>query len=168
MPCAKRAIPVPLSDRSSTSFTHSKTALIRVKRLEIDDSLRIQKLALYQAASQCQRSIDNFWKRLQKLQPRLQPNGTNSKLKDGWAKIKWAVCKKEDLQNFRAEIRGHTSSIDILLLIVNMEATTIQSDRQSQQQKSLAGMVQGFLSQVMGKLGAIADSVSQTLQQGIK
>lgn len=143
-----------------------ESALLRVKRLDLDESQNVEKLALYQAASQCQRTIDAFWKKVQKYQPHLQEGGTNSRIRDGWAKIKWAVCKKDDAETFRAEIRGHTSSIDILLLTVHMNATTIDSRKQDMQHKGLAGKIQDLSFQAMGKLRAIADGVAQSVQQG--
>ena len=55
------------SSHASTSFRSLidelsvlETALVRVKRHDIDDSHNVNKLALQQAASQCQRNIDNF------------------------------------------------------------------------------------------------------------
>lgn len=143
-----------------------ESVLLRVKRLDLDDCRNVDKLALQQAASQCQRTIDLFWKKMQKYQPHLQQVGTDLKIKDNWAKIKWAVCKKDDLATFQAQIRGHTSSIEILLLTVHMEATTIDARRQNSQHKSLASKIQDLSYQAIGRLSAIADSVAQNARQG--
>lgn len=48
-----------------------ESALLRVKRLDVDNSLYIEKLAFQQAASQCQRTIDVFYTKVQKYQPYL-------------------------------------------------------------------------------------------------
>jgi hypothetical protein len=135
------------------------TALQNVKRLEFDESQRFEKLALYQVAAQCQRSIDAFWSRIQKYQSHLSKDGTNSRLKDGWAKIKWAVCEQGEVDTFRAEIRGHISSIQVLM-------AAIHAQTQQRQYKSLAGKIQEYSSQVMGKLRAIADDVALNVQHG--
>lgn len=142
-----------------------ESALLRVKRLDSDVS-HVEKVALLQAASRCQRTIEAFYKKIQKYQPHLQQGGTDSRIKDAWAKIKWATCKKDDMENFRAEIRGHTSSIEILLLTMHMEATTTHTRKQDSQQNSLASRIQDFSCQVMGRLGTITDSVAQSVQQG--
>lgn len=142
-----------------------ESALLRVKRLELDDSHSVEKLALRQAASQCQRTIDAFYKKIQKYQPHML-GGTDSKIKDGWAKIKWAVCKKDDIETFRAEIRGHTSSLEILLITVQMEATTMDIRQRHSHHRGLASMIQGLFCQAMGKLSVIADTVAQSAQQG--
>ncbi|RYP28695.1 hypothetical protein DL767_007092 [Monosporascus sp. MG133] len=142
-----------------------ESALLHVKRLDADVS-HVEKVALQQAASQCQRTIDAFYKKIQKYQPYLQQGGTDSRIKDAWAKIKWAVCKKDDLETFRAEISGHTRSIEILLLSMQMEATTMHTREQDSQHKSLASRIQDFSCQVMGRLGTITESVAQSVQQG--
>ena len=36
------------------------------------------------------------------------------------AKIRWAVCKKEDVARFRAQLAGHGSSIKMLLLTLQV------------------------------------------------
>lgn len=35
-------------------------------------------------------------------------------------KIQWAVCKKEDVANFKADLVGHTESIQLLLMAMHM------------------------------------------------
>lgn len=142
-----------------------ESALLRVNRLDLDIS-HVEKVALRQAASQCQRTIDMFYKKIQNYQPHLQQGGTDSKIKDAWAKIKWSTCKKNDVEVFRAEIRGHASSIEILLMTIQMEATTRHIRKQDSQHKSLARRIQDFSCQVMGTLSTITDSVAQSVQQG--
>jgi hypothetical protein len=96
-----------------------ETALLRVKRLEVDPAQNVELVALL-AAAQCQRTIDNFWKKVQKYQPHLRAGGSSSRVKDGWMKIKWAVCKKEDVAKFKADLVGHTESIQLLLSAMQM------------------------------------------------
>lgn len=97
-----------------------ETALLRVKRLEVDPAQNAELVSLQQAAAQCQRTIDNFWTKVQKYQPHLRIGGTSSGLKDGWMKIKWAICKKEDVTRFKADLIGHTESIQLLLMTMQM------------------------------------------------
>jgi hypothetical protein len=135
------------------------TVLNNVIRLELDESQRFEKLALYQVATQCQRTIDAFWNRTQKYQTHLSKRGTNSRLKDGWAKVKWAVCEQGEVDIFRAEIQGHISSLQVL-------TAAIQAQAQQRQYKSLAGSIQAFSLQAMGKLQVIADGVALNIQHG--
>lgn len=97
-----------------------ESALLRVKRVELDDSQHADAIALRQAASQCQRTIDGFWTETQKYQPHFGQTGSGSKVKDSWMKIQWALCKKKDLAEFQAKLRGHTASIELLLMTVQM------------------------------------------------
>ncbi len=82
-------------------------------------------------------------------------------------KAKWAVCKNEDLEAFPAEIRGHTISIEILLLTVHMNASTMDARKNDSQHKSLVSRIQDLSHQTMSKLSTIADNVAQTVQQGM-
>lgn len=102
-----------------------ETALLLVKRLHVGDSQHNELVGLRQAATQCHRTIDDFWQKIQKYQPHLQSNGSSSRLKDSWMKVKWAICKKDDVAKFKADIAGHTESIQMLLATVQMYVATI-------------------------------------------
>lgn len=95
-------------------------ALLEVKALNLDSSQHHQLVALQHVASQCQRTIDDFYKTIQKYQPHLRVEGSNSKFRDGWRKIQWALCEKGDLLKFKAEVMGHTGSINMLLTTVQL------------------------------------------------
>jgi Fungal N-terminal domain of STAND proteins len=97
-------------------------ALIQVKRLEVHESQHAELIALRQAAAQCQQTINDFWDKIKKYQPSL---GRNSECSDfhvrtAWTKIKWAVCRRDDLAGFKADLIGHTESINILLAVIQM------------------------------------------------
>ncbi|KAH7069095.1 hypothetical protein BKA63DRAFT_520631 [Paraphoma chrysanthemicola] len=140
-------------------------ALIQVKHIELDDSQRFEQIALYQAASQCQRSIDGFWNKIQEYQPHFSRTATTSSVKDAWMKIKWTMCEKKEVDGFRAEIQAHTSSILVLLGAIQANATTKHARDQREQYKSLAGTIQSFAMQAIGKMSAIMDGVSKTASQ---
>jgi len=107
--------------RALISQLHTlETALLRVKRLELDDEQHAEVVALRQAASQCQRTIDAFWEKIKKYQPSLRSEGSGNRVRDGWRKIKWAVCKKEDVDRFKTDLMAHTESIELLLTTVQM------------------------------------------------
>jgi hypothetical protein len=46
--------------------------------------------------------------------------GSNSKPKDGWMKVNWALCKKEDVVRFKIDLMEHTQSIEMLLMTLQM------------------------------------------------
>lgn len=142
-----------------------ESTLIAVKRLDADIK-HVQRVALEQAAIQCQRTINDFYQKIRKSQPHLQAGGTGSRLKDAWEKVKWETCKKSDVETFRAQIRGHTSSIEILLLTIHMEATSTQAKVQTAQNQRFTGRMQDVSFQIMGRLGAITTTLAQSVQQG--
>jgi len=99
-----------------------ETALLQVKRLESDESQYAEVVALRQAAGQCRRTIDAFWEKIQKYQPCLGNSRDFRKidLNGGWRRVKWVVCKKEDVARFKMDLMGHTQSILLLLSTVQM------------------------------------------------
>jgi hypothetical protein len=67
------------------------------------------------------------------------------------------VCEHGEVDTFRAEIRGHTSSIQLLM-------GAIHAQTQQRQYKSLAGKIQELSLQTTNKLRTIADGVTQNVQ----
>jgi hypothetical protein len=53
-------------------------------------------------------------------QLRLRSGGSGRRVKDGWRKVKWAICKKDDLVKLKADLVGHTESIELLLMSIQM------------------------------------------------
>lgn len=97
-----------------------EVALQQVNHLKLEDSRRLQRIAVEHAAAQCQHTIDEFLKKISKFQPSLRAGGSSKPWKDSLRKIQWALCKKEDVDRFRAEINGHASSINILLTTLQL------------------------------------------------
>jgi hypothetical protein len=143
-----------------------ESTLLQVKRLELDEEQRESKLALYQAASRCQSTIDIYWKGVQKYQPHLQRGGTNSRIRDGWAKIKWALCKQDELDMFRAKIRAHTNCLNILLSTIQLGAQTMDRHTRDAQYRSLTQKMLHLASESMSKLDTTINLQSQIIEQG--
>lgn len=99
-------------------------ALLCIKHLDPAVSRNVEKVALPPAAPQRWGTVDGIYKNIQRYQPHLQRGGTDFKVRDIWPNIKRFVCKKDDLDNFRAETRGHTSSTEILMLALQMKVVT--------------------------------------------
>ena len=97
-------------------------ALTEVRYLQVEDSRASQKIALEQAAFQCQESIEGFLKRNVKFKASLGVETTSSKW--SWRanlhKIQWALCKENDVDKLRAEITGHTLTINTLLTTMHL------------------------------------------------
>jgi hypothetical protein len=95
-----------------------------VKQLELGEEQRSEYIALRQSASQCQRAIDSFWKKIQKYPRHLKTGGSTSKLKDSWMKVRWAMCQQEDLARYQTDLAAHTQSINIIMAALQMVGGT--------------------------------------------
>lgn len=73
-----------------------------------------QHLAIERAIGACRRCVDDFMTSICKYQPHLQTQATG--MISNFRKIRWALCKKEDVALFRTKLERHTSSINMLLL----------------------------------------------------
>ncbi|KAF8854607.1 hypothetical protein BDZ45DRAFT_758459 [Acephala macrosclerotiorum] len=78
-------------------------------------------------------------------------------MKDKWMKIKWAVCKKDDLAKFKADLVGHTESIQLLFATVQMSKADLHDKKHEERQKSLAGRIQESYFNCMQRLTIVLD-----------
>ena len=97
-----------------------ESALLLVQGIELDEDQNAEGIALRQAASQCQQTIEAFEAKIDKYQIYMRVDGSGSKVKDGWMKIRWAVYEKHDLLDFKARLRGHTSTIELLTTAIQL------------------------------------------------
>jgi hypothetical protein len=91
-------------------------ALLAVKALETLPNQHCELGAIKQAAAQCQITVDTFLQKNRKFYPTLGAAGSQHKWKGVLHKIKWRVYRKDDVDEFRAALGGHTSCINMLLL----------------------------------------------------
>lgn len=88
-------------------------------RLDLNGSAK-QRGAIDRAVAACRKCIDDFIASIVKYQPHLQLNTS------GWVsnyrKIKWAVCRKDDVTEFRAQLERHASTIHMLLITFQSKA----------------------------------------------
>ncbi|KAI4086968.1 MAG: hypothetical protein LQ344_007137 [Seirophora lacunosa] len=93
-------------------------------------------VAVQDAVSRCQRCIDVFLSTITKYQPWLRtvdPSG--SAWKANLKKIQWALCKKDDVSRFRAQLERHSSSISMLLVTLQVSQSFEHSEQQKNQQQ---------------------------------
>jgi hypothetical protein len=81
-------------------------------------------------------------------------------------KVKWALCKKEDLAMFKAALQGHRSAIELLLMTLQMNKCSLEAREQDAQHKSTASKIQYLSFQVMGRFSTIKNSIVSSIQQG--
>jgi hypothetical protein len=72
-----------------------------------------QQKGIGSAIKACQKCIDDFLLRVAQYQKHLKRG--SSGWTSSYSKIKWAVCKQEDVAKLRAKLGSHTTSINLLL-----------------------------------------------------
>lgn len=142
-----------------------KIALREVEQLELDDSLHAEVLALKQSAAQCQLTISDFFYKIASYQPLLLGTNGADNLQGKWRKIKWALCKKKDVVQFKADLLAHTESIQLLLTTTQMKNLDLQHKNQQNLQRSVASQIQdGFLS-CMRQVSTVTNTMTEIAAQ---
>lgn len=137
-----------------------ETALREVKQLEVNDSLHAEVLALKQSAAQCQLTISDFLSKTESYQPYLLcSNGVSGSLRGRWKKVKWALCKKKDVVQFKTDLLAHTESIQLLLGTIQLKSVNLGRESQQIAQISLASQIQNGFSSCMRKLSTLSSAL---------
>lgn len=76
------------------------------------------------------------------------------------------ALQERRLGEIKADLKGHTESIELLLVTLHMESTRIGGKRQQENNKTLVGKVQESYFGCMQKLSQIMESVSSGVVQG--
>jgi hypothetical protein len=95
-------------------------ALTEVKNLPTHHSQTPQKVALEQAATQCQDCIETFLRENTNFHNTLGALATASKWRTNLRKFQWAVCKPDAVSKFRAEIAGHVLTVNTLMATMQL------------------------------------------------
>jgi hypothetical protein len=95
-------------------------ALLEVKSLQQKDHHQQKLLALHQAASQCQNTILEFLNKIKRFQPSLSVVKSKESWRDRLRQIEWRLYKQDEVKNFRAQLAGHSASINILLITLQL------------------------------------------------
>ncbi len=109
-----------------------------------------QVAAIKRAVDACYDSLESFLASISDYQPHLATN--SSGFTSNYRKIKWALCKKDDVAKFRAHLGRHISSINMLLITFqakqNMDAKKAGSNMLVQalqsEENSITGMMKGL------------------------
>ena len=100
-------------------------ALIAIKELSLSEGADGYQ-AVRQAVGQCQICVDHFLQKVTKYQPLSAGNTT---LKDAVKKVKWALCRREDLLKFRQSLEIQSSSMNLLLSALHLSRSATQDSR---------------------------------------
>ena len=100
-------------------------ALIAIKELSLPEDADGYQ-AVRQGVGQCQICVDQFLQKVTKYQP--LSAGTTT-LKDAVKKVKWVLCRREDLLKFRQSLEIQSSSINLLLSALHLSRSATQDSK---------------------------------------
>ncbi|KAL8657662.1 MAG: hypothetical protein Q9226_001692 [Calogaya cf. arnoldii] len=93
-----------------------------------------QCLAVQEAIARCWHCIDNFLSTTAKFQPWLGSDAPPGfRRKASLRKVQWALCKRDDVSRFRAQLERHCSSISMLLVTLQVSQSFSQSAKYQEQ-----------------------------------
>lgn len=114
-----------------------KDGLEAVEELKLDQRFgpkSKQAAAIRQAVSRCRQCIETFLSTVAKYQPWLRTKApAGAAWKASLKKVQWALCKKDDVNRFRAQMERHSSCISMLLVTFQVSQSFEQSTRQESQ-----------------------------------
>lgn len=122
-----------------------------VEEIQSDPDLSEKQIAaIKRAVDACYDSLESFLASISDYQPHLAPN--SSGFASNYRKIKWALCKKDDVAKFRAQLGRHISSINMLLITFqakqNLDAkkprSNIMVKALQSEENSITGMMKGL------------------------
>ena len=104
-----------------TELTNLEAGLNAVDDLDIDPSQHSQCKAIEHAVKDCQDCVESFIRSIAKYQPWLRPHATNWRA--NLRKMQWAFCEKDDIRNLRDQLEHRSSSINMLLMTLQISQT---------------------------------------------
>ncbi|MCJ1465468.1 hypothetical protein MMC07_004086, partial [Pseudocyphellaria aurata] len=98
-----------------TEITSLQDGLEAIEDLDlVHKGSNTQMTAIIGVVGACRKCIDDFLTSISKYQPHLHSNASG--LISNYRKIKWALCRKDDVATFRAQLGRHTSLINMFLI----------------------------------------------------
>ena len=138
-----------------------ETTLRNIDQLDIDNSLHAEVIALKQSAAQCQSTIHNFLRETEPYQAHLLlPNGGQSSLQSKWKKVKWALCKKKHVVQFRTNLLVHTQSIQLTLNMILIKHVALGQKHQQVAHNALALQVQHAFGSCMSTVQSMGSTLT--------
>lgn len=130
-----------------------------VEELQLEDNFSPkQGAAIDRTVSACQKSIDEFYLSIAKYQPHLRSQASG--LQASYRRIKWALCKKEDIANFRAQVARHASTLNMLLVTLQIKQNLIIDNPRDSFALGI-GNSSGRNHKIMGMLSSLSNEQRQ-------
>jgi hypothetical protein len=98
--------------------------LLEVEQLSRNSEQTIELYALWvtakRATDECRRSIENFLEKIKKYEKSLGGRTSGHTIRGVPMKIRWRLTQSDELEKFKAAINAHCSSLNMLLITVNV------------------------------------------------
>ncbi|ETS76323.1 hypothetical protein PFICI_11710 [Pestalotiopsis fici W106-1] len=141
-----------------------ETALIQVKDIQLHESMYAEHTALARTALECQRTIDDFWATARNYQPHITRPST-LKARETWMKIKWALCKQNDIDRLKIDLLGHTQALNIIMSAVKLKSEQIENQSRDTKHQTLVSLIQRVSNQYMGHLRTMFTQMEGILEK---
>ncbi|PMD12774.1 hypothetical protein NA56DRAFT_586661, partial [Hyaloscypha hepaticicola] len=143
-------------------------ALLEVANLaqsfETTVELNALSRATRRAAEQCKTCMEGFLGKIKRYEIALREGGSGNMVRDVKDKVGWALCHQEHLKRFRAEINGHSSAINMLLITASVSLTKLKGQKLQERMESTNRADQEAAEKQRGLLGKIKDSLDEHLK----
>jgi hypothetical protein len=98
--------------------------LLEVEQLSRNSDQTIELYALWvtakRATDECRRSIETFLEKIKKYEKSLGGRASGHTIRGVPMKIRWRLTQSDELEKFKAAINAHCSSLNMLLITVNV------------------------------------------------
>lgn len=131
----------PAYQRLRSELLNLDDALTQVQSLEVDATQLSQKAALQAVVAQCHESINRFLARNAKFQNTLgQTSSSRARWRSTLHKVQWALLKDDSIEALRAELAGHTTTINLIVNLIQAATLKINIDAVDNFLQSLRGI----------------------------
>lgn len=122
-----------------------------VGEIQSDPDLSEKQIAaIKRAVDACYDSVESFLESISDYRPHLGSNSAG--FASNYRKIKWALCKKDDVAKFRGQLGRHISSINMLLITfqakqsldANKNGRNVMVKALQSEENSITGMMKGL------------------------
>ncbi|KAF2109167.1 hypothetical protein BDV96DRAFT_240378 [Lophiotrema nucula] len=96
----------------------------------------------------------------------MRQESSTSKVKVAWMKIRWTMCKSEDVLRFKTDIAAHTQCLLILLAALQVKLLRTQDSTYRKQAAAFGISLQAVTRECISKLSMLLGAIRTSIDQG--
>lgn len=144
-----------------------KLTLLRVQQVRLDPRLRNEELGIDAAATRGLLAIEHFWRKVQKYEPHLYTGDKRLNIRDIFARVRWAVCKKEDVEEFRTRMQSLNTNFTILLATIQMQISHLDAQDRKSEHADTISTLSNHANAIMATVTSLPQGLKQCLDQTV-